>query len=108
MTTFDAPICAKVEEALRAMKIEIITGETVTAFFGAKRVEGARLSSGREIEADMVLLGLGTVPNNRLAAEAGLKIGPTGGIQVNRYMQTSDPDIFACGELINVISACTA
>ncbi|MGQ9779719.1 MAG: FAD-dependent oxidoreductase [Bacillota bacterium] len=104
MTTFDAPICTKVEEALRAMKIEVITGETVTAFFGAKRVEGARLSSGREIEADMVLLGLGTLPNNRLAAEAGLKIGPTGGIQVNRYMQTSDPDIFACGDCAEKVS----
>lgn len=104
MTTFDAPICAKAEEALRAMKIEVIAGEKVAAFYGDKKVAGARLAGGRAIEADMVLLGLGTRPDARLAVEAGLRIGPMGGIQVNRYMQTAAPEIFACGDCAEKVS----
>jgi rhodanese-related sulfurtransferase len=57
-----------------------------------------RLSDGTRIEADLVLLGLGVRPNVRLAADAGLAIGASGGIATNEHMQTSDPDIYAVGD----------
>ena len=58
------------------------------------------LSSGETIAADWVLVAKGIVPNVKLAREAGLEIGKTGGIQVNQYLQTSDPCIYAAGDCI--------
>lgn len=52
---------------------------------------------GAEIQADMVIIGIGVIPNVELAAEAGLSVG--NGIEVNEYCQTSDPDIYAAGDV---------
>jgi len=57
-----------------------------------------RLADGTRIEADLVLLGLGVRPNVRLAADAGLAIGASGGIATNEHMQTSDSDVYAVGD----------
>ena len=46
------------------------------------------------------MVAIGVIPNTRLAKEAGIKIGETGGIEVNEYMQTSDPDIYAVGDCV--------
>jgi NADPH-dependent 2,4-dienoyl-CoA reductase/sulfur reductase-like enzyme len=58
------------------------------------------LSNGETVELDWVLVSKGIVPNVGLAREAGLKIGKTGGIEVNQYLQTSDPSIYAAGDCI--------
>lgn len=62
------------------------------------RATGIQLGSGGEIEADLVILGIGVRPNVELAQQAGLDIGPSGGIATNQFMQTSDPDIYAVGD----------
>jgi len=54
----------------------------------------ARLASGRSLWADLVILGIGVRPQDGLAREAGLEVGERGGIVVNEYLQTSDPDAF--------------
>jgi NADPH-dependent 2,4-dienoyl-CoA reductase/sulfur reductase-like enzyme len=56
--------------------------------------------SDRELEVDFVFLATGTKPNVKLAQEAGLKIGETGAIEVDEYLQTSDHDIYAIGDCI--------
>jgi len=61
----------------------------------------------RDIPADLVLVAVGIRPNVELAREAGLGIGGTGGIRVNEYMQTSDPDIFAAGDCVETINLVT-
>ena len=58
------------------------------------------LSNGETIKADWVLVAKGIIPNVDLAQDAGLKIGKTGGIEVNQYLQTSDPSIYAAGDCI--------
>jgi NADH oxidase (H2O2-forming) len=58
------------------------------------------LSNGKTVEADWVLVAKGIVPDVELAEKAGLKIGRTGGIEVNQYLQTSDPSIYAAGDCI--------
>ncbi len=58
------------------------------------------LSNGETIEADWVLVAKGIIPNGELAKKAGLKMGKTGGIEVNQYLQTSDPSIYAAGDCI--------
>jgi len=102
--TYDEEFCVKAEEELSSQGIEILGSDKVEAFLGNGKVNSVRLSSGRDIPADMAILGIGARANAELAKKAGLELGPTGGIQVNRYMQTSDPDIFACGDCAEKVS----
>lgn len=60
------------------------------------------LRSGKQIATDMVLLSIGVRPETKLAKDAGLAIGERGGITVNDYMQTSDADIYALGDAVEV------
>ena len=61
-----------------------------------------RLKSGQRLPAQLVVLGVGVRPENKLAVDAGLEVGPRGGIRVNEHLQTSDPDIYAVGDAIEV------
>ncbi len=101
---YDEEFSIKAEEVLRAKGIDLLLDEKVEAFLGDEKVEGVKLSSGREIKADMVIMGIGAAANTGFAKKAGLEIGPTKGIQVNRYMQTSDEHIFACGDCAEKVS----
>ncbi len=102
--TYDVDFCVKAEEAMRSEGLEILGSERVVAFEGDGRVQAVRLSSGRRLLADMVIMGIGAAANVELAKRAGLQIGPTGAIQVDRYMQTSDEHIFACGDCAEKVS----
>jgi len=86
----------------------LITGEGVSLHFSTSVVRAERgknniklvLSNGETVEADWVLVAKGIVPNVEVAKRAGLNIGTTGGIEVNQYLQTSDPSIYAAGDCI--------
>jgi NADPH-dependent 2,4-dienoyl-CoA reductase/sulfur reductase-like enzyme len=95
---YDKEFCVKAEETLRGEDVDLLLDEKVEAFVGNGRVTGVRLSSGSEVKADVVIMGIGAAANTALAKKAGLGIGPGRGIEVNRYMQTNDPNIFACGD----------
>ncbi|UCG32246.1 MAG: FAD-dependent oxidoreductase [Phycisphaerales bacterium] len=71
------------------------------------RVTAVTTKSGKRIETDMVLLSIGVRPNVKLAKEAGLELGPMGGIRVNAQMQTSDPDVLAAGDAVEVMHGVT-
>ena len=101
---YDEEYCTKAEETLKEEGINLLVDEKVDAFLGDKKVEKMKVVSGREIEADMIIMGIGAAANVNLAEKAGLEIGPTKGIQVNRYMQTSDENIFACGDCTEKVS----
>ncbi len=60
------------------------------------------MNSGQRLPAQLVIFGVGVRPENKLAVDAGLEVGPRGGIRVNEYLQTSDPDIYAVGDAIEV------
>jgi NADPH-dependent 2,4-dienoyl-CoA reductase/sulfur reductase-like enzyme/rhodanese-related sulfurtransferase len=81
--------------------IHVCTGETVLRCAGDKDGLIQRvITDKRELKADLVLLAVGVRPNVELAKKAGLAIGETRAIQVNEYMQTSDPDIYAGGDCV--------
>ncbi len=101
---FDEEFCIKAEEALKKQGIELLLDERVEKLLGNKKLEGVKLSSGREIKADVALMGIGAAASIDLAKKAGLEIGPTKSIQVNRYMQTSNDHIFACGDCAEKVS----
>ncbi|GAB3508360.1 hypothetical protein GCM10027341_44050 [Spirosoma knui] len=77
--------------------IAIYFNDEVQTFTGTDRVTAVQLRSGRKIACDVVVIAIGTVPNIELARESGLDCNR--GILVNDYLQTSDPDIFAAGEI---------
>jgi NADH oxidase (H2O2-forming) len=101
---YDGELSVQAEEILREQGISLVLGERVEALVGGGVVRGIRLASGRHVDADVVILGIGAMPSVSVAEAAGLEIGPTKGIQVNRYMQTTDPRIFACGDCAEKLS----
>lgn len=99
-------MAAMAQQNMETHGVAFYLGETVRAFEGGDKVERV-VTDKRTIDADLVILAAGIKPNVSLAADAGLDIGESGGISVNRFMQTSDPDIYAggdCIELKNLVS----
>lgn len=101
---YDEEFCMKAEDSLKEQGIDLVLDEKVKSFEGMGNVSSITLESGKTIDADMVILGIGAAANTSLALQAGLETGPTGGIQVNRYLQTSDSSIFACGDCAEKVS----
>ena len=100
---FDAEMTTPIVQALRAKGIELILGSRVTAIEqengGTLR---ARLADGSSRSCGLVLAGIGVEPETHLAADAGLELGVRGAIRVNRHMQSSDPDIYAAGDAVEI------
>jgi NADPH-dependent 2,4-dienoyl-CoA reductase/sulfur reductase-like enzyme/rhodanese-related sulfurtransferase len=95
---------ARVMEAhLREKSVDLRLGTTVLKILGDQEagVTGVETSAG-EIPSDLVILAVGVRPNSRLAKEAGLTIGPIGGIQVDEHLRTSDPKIYAGGDCVEM------
>ncbi|MCE7058614.1 nitrate reductase [Dyadobacter sp. CY343] len=78
-------------------RVEVFFNDEVATFSGTDKVEGIRLKSGRKLDCQVVVMTMGTVPNIELAQEAELDCKR--GVVVNDYMQTSDPSIYAAGEI---------
>jgi len=95
--SLDKDMADKVEEVMREKGVELILSARISSIrseSGRKRV----VLADRELEVDLVLLTTGAEPNVELARRAELEIGETGGIVVNQYLQSSDPDIYAIGD----------
>lgn len=101
---YDEEFCVRAEQTLREEGVDLLLDEKVEAFVGDGAVKGVRLASGQEVKADVVIMGIGAAPNIEMARKAGLEIGPGRGIEVDRYMQTSDSRIFACGDCADKVS----
>ena len=87
------------ETAHRARGVEIITGTGVHALEGDPLINAVVLSDGRRLEADLVIVGIGMIPNTELADTAQLKV--TNGIAVDAFTRTEDPAIYAIGDCCN-------
>jgi len=79
--------------------VDIRTEAGVDAIVGEKHVEGVRLADGTTVSADLVIIGVGVIPNIELAEAAGITID--NGIAVNEFATTNDPDIVAAGDCTN-------
>jgi NADPH-dependent 2,4-dienoyl-CoA reductase/sulfur reductase-like enzyme/rhodanese-related sulfurtransferase len=96
----DREMVAPLADALQAAGVREIPSATVVAIEARGDGYAVRLGSGEEVECDLVVLGVGVRPENRLAVDAGLAIAPRGGILVDKYLTTNDPDIFAVGDAV--------
>jgi NADPH-dependent 2,4-dienoyl-CoA reductase/sulfur reductase-like enzyme/rhodanese-related sulfurtransferase len=98
MSIMEAETAGFITRELRAYNVGVHT-ETAVAKINSNSVE---LDSGEKLDADMVLLSIGVRPTLQLAIDAGLEIGKAGGLLVNDRLQTSDPDIFAAGDMVEI------
>jgi NADPH-dependent 2,4-dienoyl-CoA reductase/sulfur reductase-like enzyme/rhodanese-related sulfurtransferase len=99
---FDKEMTTPLAEHLAAKGVSLLLGQSAEAFEQAPDGLVVRLESGQCLPAQLVVLGVGVRPENKLAVAAGLEFGPRGGIRANEHLQTSDPDIYAVGDAIEV------
>lgn len=102
MAPADYEIAAYIHNHLRENGVNLYLGDGVKSFASAEKLI-INLNSSNKIEADFAILAIGVKPETKLAKEAGLDIGSTGGILVNNKLQTSDENIYALGDSIEVI-----
>ena len=92
-----SPVMSEFFEAEhKAHGVVIATGKKVVEFTGSTRVEAVKTSDGDLVPADLVLVGIGIIPNDELARQAGIRCD--NGISVDRDGRTNDPSIFAIGD----------
>src|SRR5574344_2170359 len=100
MAPVDYSIACHVHQHLLQKGVKLYLEKGVEEFERSEEGIEVRLTSGEKILADMVLLSIGVRPETTLAKAAGLKIGETGGIWVDDFLQTSQPGIYAVGDAI--------
>jgi len=104
---FDEEFSGRVRKVLERKGVHFYGGERVTEILG----EGCTLTgvrtNARDLPCDMVLMAIGVMPNTLLANEAGLALGPSGGIAVDHAMRTSDPHIYAGGDCVETFNLLT-
>jgi 3-phenylpropionate/trans-cinnamate dioxygenase ferredoxin reductase subunit len=84
---------------LEARGIAVLGGEELAAFEGGERLERVRLASGRALDAQAAVVGVGALPDVMLARKAGLAIGELGGVLCDECLRTSDAHIWAAGDM---------
>lgn len=109
MAPIDFEMAQLVHENIRMNGVELILSDGVKKFESIASPEGKNagktritLASSRVLEAELIILSIGIKPNSSLAKDAGLDLNQKGGILVNEYLRTSDENIYAVGDVIEV------
>ena len=95
---FDYDMIQIVHKELLDNGVDLVVNDKVTGF----DTDTVILESGKKIQSEVIVMGIGVTPESGLARDAGLKIGQTGAIKVDHNYRTSDPDIYAVGDAIQV------
>jgi NADPH-dependent 2,4-dienoyl-CoA reductase/sulfur reductase-like enzyme/peroxiredoxin family protein/rhodanese-related sulfurtransferase/TusA-related sulfurtransferase len=102
MGPIDPEMATPLHEHLRLHGVDLCLNTSVTAITDEDGRPAVRLSTGRVISCSLVIMAVGVRPEVKLAADAGLTIGQRKGIVVDDHMRTSDPDIYAVGDAVEV------
>jgi len=103
LAPFDDEMAAIVHAHMRDKHIELYLSDKIEHFEDKADHTLVFLASGKRLQADIVVLAIGVRPETTLARSAGLELGKTGGIKVNQFLQTSDPNIYAVGDAVEVV-----
>ena len=104
----DWELAKLVENHVKSKGANVITENGIAAFLGENgRLTAVKLQNGTELPCELAVVAIGVRPNVKLAQQIGLEIGETGGIRVNEYMQTTDPDIYAVGDCVETVHRIT-
>ena len=107
MPPLDPEMAAYAQAHLKDQGVDMVLGDGVQGFRSESGGLVVTTSSGREIPCGMVILSIGVRPENKLAKDAGLALGERGHIKVDASLRTSDPDIFAVGDAVEVVDRIT-
>jgi len=99
----DYEMATLVHQHLKENEVEFYLEDPVQFIGHEGECQILGLASGKKVKTDMIIMGVGVRPENDLAKDANIELGSTGGIKVNEYLQTSDPDIYAVGDAIEVV-----
>lgn len=102
MAPLDYEMALLLHENIRKNQVDLHLGDAVASFEDRGETVVVHLKSGRSVEAGLVILAIGVRPNSQLARDAGLKLNARGGIVVDEHLRTSDPSIYAVGDVIEV------
>ena len=102
MNNLDYEMSLIVSNEIRKKGIDLYVNDGVSRFADTGEEVIVELASGRKISSDLVILAIGVRPNSKLAKDAGLEVNRRGGIIVDEYLRTSDPNIYAVGDVIEV------
>ncbi len=100
MAPVDYSIASPIHQHLLSKGVTLYLEQRVERFTRKDKQIILNLSNGEEISADIVILSIGVRPETTLARDSGLKLGSTGGIRVDEYLETSSKDIYAVGDAI--------
>lgn len=100
LSVMDKEMTTPILTELKSKGVSVRLNTTVSEILASDSRATAKLSDGDSLDADLILFGIGVRPENKLAVDSGLAIGPRGGIVTNACMQTSDPDIYAVGDAV--------
>lgn len=103
LPTMDAEMASALTAELLSSGIRVRFGCTVRNYVEKEHSAGVELDCGDKLEADIVIVSTGVRPNSTLALEAKLECGPRGHIIVDGQLRTSDPDIYAAGDVVEVV-----
>ncbi|HKK81973.1 MAG TPA: FAD-dependent oxidoreductase [Prolixibacteraceae bacterium] len=102
LTFLDYNMAKLVENYIKS-KANVITGNGVAKFIGENgKLKSVKLQNGTEIPCELAVVAIGVHPNIKLAKDAGIQVGELGGITVDEYMQTSENDIYAAGDCVEI------
>jgi len=102
LAPFDPEMAAIVHAHMREKHVELYLGDKIERFEDKADHTLVFLSSGKRLQADIVVLAIGVRPETTLARGAGLELGTTGGIKADRFLRTSDSNIFAVGDAVEI------
>lgn len=96
-TILDQDMAELVAQRLQKERIQVLCAQQLKEIKGDKKVSSVVIEE-EEHPTDLVVMAVGVKPETKLAKEAGIELGPTGGIEVDRHLQTSAPQVFAAGD----------
>lgn len=98
MSIMDPEIAGFIQQEMKSYGVNIHTNKSVTSI----QSDTVKLNDGTLLKSNMVIMSIGVRPTLQLAMDAGLAIGEAGGLLVNEYLQTSDKNIFAAGDMVEI------
>lgn len=102
LPTLDAEMAGALADELASAGIGVLFGRTVKAYHEHPDCVEVELDDGSKQECDLVIVSTGVRPNTAIASDSGLECGPRGHIVVDEYLRTTDPDIYAAGDAVEV------
>lgn len=104
LSFLDKDLISYIHDEIELNKVDLFLGSAVKEFKEKDEKIETVLENGTGVSSDFVIFSIGVRPEITLAKDAGLLIGETGGILVDEFMRTSDPNIFAIGDAVEIVN----